>query len=87
MIQFRGWLLVVAPPRAHDCNRSNGSDEDREHAGADLCPNAPAGAAAIASAVPVYNLSIVRDLDRLPQVVDSIVEWHGLPESEIDDPV
>jgi hypothetical protein len=36
------------------------------------------GAVAIASSVPVYELSIARDLDRLPEVVDQVAEWHGL---------
>lgn len=35
-------------------------------------------AISIASAVPVYQLSIVRDLARLPDVVERLAEWHGL---------
>ena len=36
-------------------------------------------AAAIAGRVPAYELGILRDLARLPEVVDRLVEWHGLP--------
>jgi hypothetical protein len=34
----------------------------------------------LAASVPVFDLSVVRDLERLPEVVDRLVEWHGLPE-------
>jgi hypothetical protein len=34
-------------------------------------------ATSIASAVPLYALEISRDLDRLPEVVRQIVDWHG----------
>lgn len=37
------------------------------------------GASAVASAVPAYELAVVRDIDRLPELVDRLVEWHGLP--------
>jgi hypothetical protein len=33
---------------------------------------------AIASSVPVYELSIVRDIDAMPEVVERLVGWHGL---------
>lgn len=35
-------------------------------------------AAAVASAVPVYRLALVRHLDRLAEAVAGILEWHGL---------
>lgn len=35
--------------------------------------------ATIVARVPVFKLSLVRDLDRLDQVVDHLVGWHGLP--------
>lgn len=34
-------------------------------------------AAAITAAVPVYQLAVVRDLNRLSRVVDQLVDWHG----------
>ncbi|HEX5436763.1 MAG TPA: hypothetical protein VFW98_06370 [Gemmatimonadaceae bacterium] len=34
-------------------------------------------AAAIADAVPVYTLAIARDLDRMPEVVAQLLQWHG----------
>lgn len=34
-------------------------------------------AAAITAAVPVYQLAVVRDIGRLSQVVDQLVDWHG----------
>lgn len=37
------------------------------------------GVAAIATTVPVYELAVVRDLDRLPGVIEQLVSWHGLP--------
>lgn len=36
-------------------------------------------AAALARTVPVYQLEVVRDFERLPEVVASFVEWHGEP--------
>jgi len=33
-------------------------------------------AAALADAIPVYRLNVVRDLDRLTEVVEQIREWH-----------
>lgn len=33
-------------------------------------------AAALAGTVPVYTLEVVRDLDRLDDVVDTVLEWH-----------
>lgn len=36
-------------------------------------------AASIAAAVPVFELSVQRDLQRLPEVVDQLMEWHGGP--------
>jgi hypothetical protein len=33
-------------------------------------------AAAIAETVPVYTLSVVRDLDRIEEVAGTIVGWH-----------
>ncbi|HEU5208838.1 MAG TPA: hypothetical protein VFU06_05440 [Longimicrobiales bacterium] len=35
------------------------------------------GAASIAAAVPVYELAVARDIDRLDEVVDQILTWHG----------
>lgn len=43
-------------------------------------------AADITSMVPSYELSIVRDLERLPEVVDRLLEWHGVGDGE-DRPV
>lgn len=34
---------------------------------------------ALASNVPIFDLSVVRDLERLPEVVEHLVAWHGLP--------
>lgn len=34
-------------------------------------------AAAIAMNAPVYELSIVRDLDRLPEVTEQLLDWHS----------
>lgn len=36
-------------------------------------------AVAIAEAVPVYRLAVLRDYDRLPAVVEAIAGWHGGP--------
>lgn len=36
-------------------------------------------AGAVASHVPVFDLRVVRDLHRLPSVVDRLVGWHGIP--------
>ena len=33
----------------------------------------------VASSVPVYTLNVVRDFDRMPEVVGQIMEWHGHP--------
>jgi len=33
----------------------------------------------IAERVPVTSLAVVRDRERLPEVVERLVEWHGLP--------
>jgi hypothetical protein len=33
----------------------------------------------VASSVPVYTLNVVRDFDRMPDVVGQILEWHGHP--------
>jgi hypothetical protein len=37
-------------------------------------------AAAIATAIPIYTLEVVRDYARLPEVVDTLLAWHGAPE-------
>lgn len=34
-------------------------------------------AAAIARSIPVYELTVVRDLDRMNRVVDQLMAWHG----------
>ncbi len=36
----------------------------------------------LARVVPVYRLLVARDFDRLPEVVEQLLEWHGLPSSE-----
>jgi hypothetical protein len=36
-------------------------------------------AAAVARSVPVYELRVVRDFDRLPEVVQTIFSWHQAP--------
>lgn len=36
-------------------------------------------AAALARTVPVYQLEVVRDFARLPEVVAHVLEWHGEP--------
>jgi hypothetical protein len=33
----------------------------------------------VAAAVPVYELAIVRDLDRIPDVVAQLTDWHAVP--------
>ena len=33
----------------------------------------------VAGSVPVYTLNVVRDFDRMPEVVAQIMEWHGHP--------
>lgn len=35
----------------------------------------------IAGRVPTYGLAVVRDHDRLPEVVEILLEWHGRPDS------
>ncbi len=37
-------------------------------------------ASAVAAAVPIYQLEVERDFERLPSVVKQILAWHGLPE-------
>lgn len=37
------------------------------------------GAVRLAGAVPVYTLEVVRDFDRLAEVVDQLREWHQAP--------
>ncbi|HSH46153.1 MAG TPA: hypothetical protein VK966_09870 [Longimicrobiales bacterium] len=37
-------------------------------------------AVALAESVPVYRLSVVRDLDRLDEVVGALFEWHAIPQ-------
>ena len=39
-------------------------------------------ASRIVGSVPVHRLSVVRDLERLPEVVETLVAWHGLPGPE-----
>lgn len=34
-------------------------------------------ASAITAVVPVYRLAVTRDFERLPEVVDQLLEWHG----------
>ena len=40
-------------------------------------------AAVIAAGVPVYELRIQRDFSRLPQAVETILEWHGSAPSNV----
>jgi len=36
----------------------------------------------VARRVPVYTLEVPRDLDRLPEVVDQLLEWHAAPQPQ-----
>jgi hypothetical protein len=38
-------------------------------------------AAAVTSRTPVRTLSVVRNLDRMDEVVEQLVRWHGLPDT------
>jgi cytochrome P450 len=33
--------------------------------------------ARIVSTIPVYRLDVIRDLERLPEVVQELMAWHG----------
>lgn len=46
--------------------------------GSGFAPELLRGVSAVASGVATYDLSVVGDLDRLPDVVDRIAAWHGL---------
>ena len=50
-----------------------------EMLGPSAAPGILEATSSLASAVPIYRLEIVRDLDRLPEVVEHLVGWHGLP--------
>lgn len=41
-------------------------------------------AAALSAAVPVYRLNVVRDLDRLPEVIETIRGWHTHRQSSVE---
>src|SRR5690606_8457434 len=49
--------------------------------GSEFGPVLLEGVASVAAKVPVHELRIVRDLDRMPEAVASLVDWHGLPAS------
>lgn len=42
-------------------------------------PQVLARAVAITARVPVHRLSVTRDFERLPEVVEQLLEWHGHP--------
>ena len=50
-----------------------------EMLGSRAAPELLEATSAVASAVPVYRLELLRELDRLPEVVDHLLGWHGLP--------
>ena len=41
----------------------------------------------VAGSVPVYTLNVVRDFDRMPEVVGQIMEWHDHPVMSLQDAV
>ncbi len=50
--------------------------------GSTFAPELLEGVSRVAAEAPVYDLKLVRDLDRLPHAVETLRSWHGLPLGE-----